>query len=112
MSRCASFVVGSAVAGRGGGGVENQPGLADRVPEGQLFLVLTDQRLFVASVSARSGKPKEVVAEWARTEVTGIEVEKGRMASPLTIEFADGSAVQVEGAKGTNPEGVAEAFSA
>ena len=32
------------------------------------------------------------------------------MAAPLTVAFADGTAVQVEGAKGTDPGSVASAF--
>lgn len=109
-------VVGMAVAAKAGAKTEPETadgsGLAERFPEGRNFLVVTDQRLIVASMSAMSGNPKELVAEWDRGEVTSITVEKGRMASPLSIAFSDGSGVQVEGAKGTNPEALAVALAA
>ncbi len=102
--------IGSAAAGSSGKATESEAGLAAKFPQGQMHLVLTDQRLFVASVSAMSGKPKEVLAEWPRSEVVGIHIEKGLLASPLSITFNDGTAVLVEGAKGTNPAALAEAL--
>ncbi len=103
--------VGAAIAAKRGNDVEqDDEGLAGRFPTGRLFLVLTDQRLFVASMGAMSGNPKELLAEWSRDEVADITVEKGRLASPLTVTFSDGSSAEVDGAKGTNPAGLAEAF--
>lgn len=111
LSKELGGVVGAAIAGRG----ETAPadgGLAERFPKGQHFLVVTDQRLFAASVSSLTGKPKEIVAEWNRAEVETIVVEDGKLAQPMTIAFADGTAVQVEGAKGSDPSAFGQLFAA
>jgi predicted amino acid dehydrogenase len=102
-------LAGSAAAGKTGKATESEAGLASRFPAGQMNLVLTDRRLFVASVSAMSGKPKEVVAEWDRSDVVDIHIEKGLLASPLSITFSDETVVLIEGAKGTNPAALANA---
>ena len=107
-------LVGAAVAAatdKGGKAEETAPdSLASRYPEGQMFLVVTTQRLLVAKVAAMSGKPKELMAEWDRGEVSGILVEKGKLAHPMTITFTDGSSVTCEGAKGTDPSALADAL--
>ena len=105
-------VVGAAIAGRNGSSAETTEaaaadGMADRFVAGQHALVLTDKRLFLASLSALSGKPKAVVAAWDRADVAQISVEETKLAYPMTITFADGSAVVVEGAKGTDPRALA-----
>ncbi len=87
-------------------------GSASRFPSGQHFLVLTNERLFAAKVSAMTGKPKEIAAEWQRSEVDTIVVEDGKMAMPLTVVFTDGTAVQVEGAKGSDPAALGTAMAA
>lgn len=84
--------------------------LAARYPGGQLFLIVTDQRVLATKVAAMSGKPKELVAEWRRDEVVSIEVEKGKLALPMSIAFSDGSVVNCEGAKGTDPQSLAAAL--
>ena len=86
--------------------------LGSRFPEGQRFLALTSHRLFTTDVSLMLGQPKVIDAEWPRAEVAVISVVAGRMASPLLITFTDGSAVEVEGAAGTDPNALAEAFTA
>ena len=117
MKRSVAGSVGGLVGVAAAGGFssdpsDDRPGLAAGFPKGRHFLVLTDSRLLVTSVSVLSGAPKEIVAEWPRTDIAEITVETGRLASPLTISFTDGSAVEVEGAKGTNPESLPEAFHA
>ena len=105
--------LGSAVAGRNvdeDDTVDPESGMAADFPEGQHFLVLTNLRVLVTSLSALTGSPKEIVAQWPREHVLGLDAEDGRMAVPLTIAFSDGTAVQVEGAKGSNPKAVVEAF--
>ena len=100
--------VGAAIASRGSGqSTESVPGLADRFVAGQHALALTDRRLIQAKLSAMTGKPKEIVAEWARGDVTQIAVEETKLAYPMTIVFRDGSQVEVEGAKGTDPRALA-----
>ncbi|NNC80016.1 MAG: hypothetical protein HKN94_07675 [Acidimicrobiales bacterium] len=104
-------VLGSAVASRGGGtDVEPENSMASQFPSGQHFLVLTNTRLFCTNVGAFSGNPKEIVQEWPRHAVVGLAADSGRMAVPLTLAFSDGTAVQVEGAKGSNPNSIVEAF--
>ena len=101
-------VVGAAIASRGTSSDEpTGPGLADRFVPGQNALVLTDRRVFLAKLSAMTGKPKEIVAQWARDDVAAIAVEETKLSYPMTITFSDGSAVEVEGAKGTDPRSLA-----
>ena len=100
--------VGAAIAERGTDAAEpGLPGMADRFVAGQHALVLTGERLFQAKLSAMTGKPKEIVAEWPRQDVVQISVEETKLAYPMTIVFVDGSAVEVEGAKGTDPRSLA-----
>ena len=72
-------------------------------------MVVTDRRLLACSVAAMSGKPKELVAEWPIDQVAGIATDKGKLAIPMTITFADGTAVSVEAARGTGADTLAEA---
>lgn len=104
-------VLASSLAGQTGSG-DVESGSAARFPTGQHFLVLTNERLFAAKVSAMTGKPKEIAAEWDRSDVETIVVEDGKMAMPLTIVFADGTVVQVEGAKGSDPAALGTAMAA
>lgn len=112
VSKEVAGIVGAMIGDRARSGDADLPGggLAERFVNGQNFVVLTDQRLLLMSMSAMSGKPKELLAEWNRDELASIKVDKGTLACPFTISFVDGSAVQVEGAKGTNPRSVEEAF--
>lgn len=102
--------VAAAVAGRTpqGGAVEG--GAADAFVPGQNFVVLTSDRLLLIKMSAMTGKPKELLAEWPRSSVAAIEVGEGRLALPFTILWTDGTAIAVEGAKGTDPRSVQTAF--
>ena len=110
LSKELAGVVGSLAASGSSGGAPAGGGLADRFVEGQHFIVLTDQRLLLVKNSALTGKPKELVAEWNLDEVASITVEKGKMADPFTVMFSDGSGVQVEGARGTDPAAVEQGF--
>ncbi len=101
-------VIGAAMTP--GGAVDPDNGMASDFPNGQHLLALTETRLLVTSMSALSGKPKEIVAQWPHENISAIEVEDARMSHPMTIVFTDGTALQVEGAKGTNPRSIAEAF--
>ena len=101
-------VVGAALATRGSANAGTaDSGLAERFVPGQNALVLTDQRLFLANLSALTGKPKAIVAEWTRAEVAAISVEENKLSYPMEITFADGSTVDFEGAKGTDPRSLA-----
>lgn len=113
MKKMLARELGGAVAGALAGrsdATSVDGGSAARFPDGQHFLVLTNERLFAAKVSALTGKPKEIVADWYRSEVESIIVEDGKLAKPLTIIFTDGTAVQVEGAKGSDPAALGTAM--
>ena len=112
MAREMGGAIAAAIAGRSDAGdvTSFEGSMASAFPSGQRFLVLTDRRLFTTGVSTWTGSPKSIDATWNRSDVVALTVDKGRMASPLQIVFADGSGVEVEGAAGTNPMGVAEAF--
>ena len=66
--------------------------------------------MIVTDVSTMTGSPKSILAEYPKDAVIAVEVEKGLAAMPLNIAFSDGTAVQVEGAKMSNPAGLAELF--
>ena len=87
-------------------------GLAGEFVPGQNFLVLTDRRLLLVKMSAMTGKPKELLASWSRSDVSDVAVEEGRLAYPMTIVFSDGTAVNVEGAKGSDPKSLVAALHA
>ena len=108
-----SGAIGAIASGPKGseGGAPDGSGMAERFVAGQNFVVLTDQRLLLMKMSAMTGKPKELLAEWNREDVASVVVEKGKLACPFTIMFNDGSGVQVEGAKGSDPHSVQEAYS-
>lgn len=108
LARELGGAIGALAAGRGGA-EQVEGGLADRFPAGQHYLVVTDRRLLACSVSTMTGKPKELVAEWTLDEVLAIATESGRLALPMTIAFADGTAVSVEAAKGTGGDTLAPA---
>jgi hypothetical protein len=91
----------SAAAGKGQQATAVEGGLAQDFPSGQMFLGITTQRLTVTKVGVMTGNPKDLVAEYPHDRIAAIDVEKGRMAAPLTIVFSDGTA---------NPTAVAEAF--
>ncbi len=87
-------------------------GLASAFVAGQNFLVLTDQRMLLVKMGAMTGKAKELVASWDRSDLADVIVEEGRLAYPMTIVFGDGSAVKVEGAKGSDPKSLVAALHA
>ena len=109
-------LAGAVMASRSGSGEAMSTGnavagMADAFPSDRCFLALTQHRLLAISMSAMTGGPKQIIAEWPRADVAALVVEKGTLAAPLQIAFSDGTAVQVEGAKGTDPGGLARAFS-
>ena len=110
LARELGGAVAAAASGRTATVTNPDQGMASQFAKGQHFLVLTADRLLLTDVSTWTGSPKKIVTEWARRDVQAIQVDKGRMAAPLMIAFSDGTAVEVEGAKGTNPGALAEAF--
>ncbi|NOX31246.1 MAG: hypothetical protein GXP35_14540 [Actinobacteria bacterium] len=108
-------VVGAGIAAasdrkKGGEEEVQADAMAERYPGSQLFLVVTDRRMLATTVGAMSGKPKAVAAEWTRDELSSVEVERGKIAHTITINFADGSAVVCESPRGSDPDSLAAAL--
>jgi hypothetical protein len=103
--------IGAAVAGamtkEGDGPAAGS--IADGFPNPPVVLGLTSNRLLVWKHSQLSGKPKELLGTIETASLSGVTVEKGRLARPVTISFADGSALRAEAPKGTDPEGFKDA---
>ncbi len=55
--------------------------------------------------------PKALSAEWPHDQITGIDIEKGKLTCKVNVVFADGSTAQVEALKAAKPEQLAEAIS-
>ena len=111
LARELGGAVAAAISSRGGADdVPTDGGCAAAFPQGQSFVCLTDLRMIVTDVSTMTGSPKSILAEYPKDAVIAVEVEKGLAAMPLNIAFSDGTAVQVEGAKMSNPAGLAELF--
>lgn len=112
MAREAGGLVAAAIVDRNQGDASAPGALADRFVAGQNFVVVTDRRVLLIKMGVMTGAPKELLASWAHAEVAAITVDSGTLAHPFTVTFSDGSAVQVEGARGSDPGSVGEAFAA
>ena len=105
-------VVGAVVGAKMAGKAEaaEAGSMADSFPSlSQAILAISDQRWILFEQSLMSGGPKEIVAEWPHGEITGLDIEKGKLTSKVSVNFADGSAAQVEAVKGSKPEKLVEA---
>ena len=113
-------VVGMAIGGVAGAAVQsaidkNQDersdgdGLAAAWPTGRHLLAITSKRVIVCRMSAMTGKPKDVVAEWPHSQIAAFEIEKKTTSYPLAITFVDGSVATGEGARGTGADELGDA---
>jgi len=59
------------------GVVQGDHTLANKIPQLACVVVLTEQRLLLFKHGTMSGKPKELVASFDRSQVSGMEVEVG-----------------------------------
>ena len=75
-------------------------------------LVLTSQRLLVFRQSWLNNRALELLQEYARKEITSIEVGPTRFISPhpVTITFTNGDSLDLEAAKYESPGRLAEVF--
>lgn len=112
MAKEAGGLVAAAALDRSQGDATAAGALADRFVAGQNFVVVTDRRVLLIKMGMMTGSPKELLASWTHAEVTAITVTPGKLAHPFVISFADGSAVQVEGARGSDPGSVGDAYAA
>ncbi len=83
-------------------------GIAASWPGGRNMLAITSQRLVLCKMNTMSGKPTEVAASWPHSDITMIEVQKGKTAYPFSVVFSDGSAAQGEGAKASGADRLGE----
>ena len=108
-------VVGMAIGGVAGAAVQSaidrkqddrstDEGLAAGWPTGRHLLAITSQRVIVCRMSAMTGRPKEVVAEWPHGDIAAFEIEKKTTGYPFAITFVDGSVARGEGARGTGAD--------
>lgn len=95
-------VAGSLLAHAASRGTVATQGLADRYLPGQNYLIATDRRLFMVSVNPM-GRPQEIVSEWAPHEVHSIEVGSGMLSHPMTVRFSDGSVLELDGERASDP---------
>ncbi len=107
--------VGLAIGGVAGAAVQSaintkkndrstSDGLAASWPAGRHLLAITSRRVVVCRMSAMTGKPKEMVAEWPNSDIAAFEIEKKATGYPFAITFVDGSVASGEGARGTGAD--------
>lgn len=63
-----------------------------------------EKRVMVCGMSAMTGKPKDVVAQWSRSDIAAFQIEKKATGYPFAITFVDGSVASGEGARGTGAD--------
>lgn len=113
-------VVGMAIGGVAGAAVQSAinktkddpspgDGFAAAWPKGRNLMAITSQRVMVCGMSAMTGKPKEVLAEWPLSDIAAFEIEKKTTGYPFAITFVDGSIARSEGARGTGADLLGEA---
>ncbi|MCB0996420.1 MAG: hypothetical protein KDB21_15090 [Acidimicrobiales bacterium] len=95
--------VGSAIAGKAPAAEAGS--MADSFPlRKQSILGLSAQRWVLFEQSAMSGAPKGVLGEWGHDQITGIDVEPGKLTSRINLHFADGSTATLEAVKAAKPD--------
>ena len=67
--------------------------LSKTIPAGLGFIAVTDQRVLVYSHNAISGNAKELVAELPKGSLKIVDVQKGKLASRVIVQFSDGGRV-------------------
>lgn len=93
---------GTAMMGRNGGpsGEEaaDEAGLAGRFPSGPVLVAVTDRRVLAFKRSSMNDRyPGDLLAEWPAAQVVGAERGRNKLGKvPVTLTFADGSAVTVD----------------
>lgn len=86
------------------GSRETSEGMAASWPRGRHLMAITSKRLIVCPLSAMTGKPKDIVAQWPHEAIASFVIEKSKLAYPFAITFSDGSVAHSEGAKGTGAD--------
>ena len=73
------------------GDLVTDSGLAATLPDEQVALCSTGQRVLAYSVSKMSGKPTAIVAEYKPGDIASIEVGKDKLGPTVVIAFTDGT---------------------
>jgi hypothetical protein len=110
VARGVGGVVGSMVAEARHKDASSADGTAASIPSKNLVLGLTSSRLVVCGHAAMSGKPKGVEMSFPLSDVSGIDVEPGKISSKLSLAFADGSTKVFDAPKMGKPEEFVAAF--
>ncbi len=111
----AGGLIGAAVASKlttkDDGTIVSDEGIAASVPDGPIVVGLTEQRVLLYSHGKLSGKPKDLVHSMARSDIAAVETEPGKVATKLTIVFADGTGKRYEAPRvGNSTDAFAAAF--
>ena len=75
----------------------------------QAIVALTDRRWIVFEHSAMSGGPKAIHTTLELSDITAVEMEKGKLMNRLTLTFRDGSEVTMEAPKANKPQQLVDA---
>lgn len=59
-------------------------------PTGQGFIAVTDTRILFYTFAQMSGNAKDLVGELARNDMQVADVQKGKLATKVVFQFADG----------------------
>ena len=105
-------IVGQAVAAAMNRGEEDAEAgtMAEAFPRlQQAIFALTDRRWIVFEQSAMSGGPKAIHAVLDHGDITGLEMENGKLMGRLTLTFRDGSDVTMEVPKANKPQKLIDA---
>ena len=74
----------------------DEQGMASAFPGERTVLGLTARRLLVFGHSQFSGKPKDLKAEFAVTDLDDVLIEKKKLSHRMVVTFADGSLVDLD----------------
>lgn len=106
MARSIGGMVGAAVASTlrsdPSGHLVTDQGIAARFPNDTLVLGLTDQRVLGWSMSAMTGKPKELKVAIPRADLVEVEAEKKSATYTVVLVFSDGTAKPYEAPRVNN----------
>lgn len=76
-------------------------GMAATFPTGRNFLSVTDRRWVVHAIGTMSGKAKGLTGEFAHGDITGLNLDKGKLSSKLVLRFSDGGQLGLELPRGS-----------
>jgi hypothetical protein len=86
-------VVGALLAGPGGdaGGLVSDTGTAARFPDDRVWLGVTNKRVLLWSHGVVAGKPKKLLLELPRADLTEVQLDGQKMVHAVVLRFSDGT---------------------